>query len=333
MKKIIFTLLLSSLSVLTSLAQTFEQRCDVNNDGVVNISDVNAVISCMCGIKITSITLNYTSASIYAGEKLTLTATILPEYAGDITLIWSSSNESVVTVDGGVVTALAPGTATITATANDAGKAYTTCAITVNNDPTDQHEYVDLGLPSKTLWAKHNVGANSPEEYGEYFAWGEISEKGKFSLSTYKWCCGSYNGMNKYNTLPAYGTVDNKIELESADDAATANWGSHWQMPSYDQITELYDSCYTTTEWTTANGVYGVKITSISNGNSIFLPAATFRYDTFYGQSSLAYYWSRSLDSNECYNACNLYFSSSGIGNSKNVRWNGFPVRPVRVQK
>ena len=104
------------------------------------------------------------------------------------------------------------------------------------DDTLDGHAYVDLGLPSGTLWATCNVGASSPEEYGDYFAWGETEPKNDYNWSTYKYCKGSSTTMTKYCTSSSYGTVDNKTELEPSDDAATVNWGSNWQMPSLEQL-------------------------------------------------------------------------------------------------
>ncbi|MBQ5622209.1 MAG: hypothetical protein IIU92_06310, partial [Bacteroidaceae bacterium] len=194
-------------------------------------------------------------------------------------------------------------------------------------------EWVDLGLPSGTLWATCNVGANSPEEYGDYFAWGETEPKTDYSWSTYKYCKGSKTTMTKYCTNSDYGTVDNKTELEPSDDAATANWGSGWQMPSYEQRTELLNSSYTTTTWTTLNGKYGRKITSKSNGNSIFLPAAGYRIDTSLNYAgSYGGYWSRSLSTSYSNYAYYLYFNSSGIYTSNGFRYYGQSVRPVRVK-
>ena len=163
----------------------------------------------------------------------------------------------------------------------------------------DGHEYVDLGLPSGTKWATCNVGASSPEEYGDHFAWGETTPKYYYDWSTYKWCNGSSTTMTKYCTQSEYGYngfTDNLTELQPEDDAATANWGSGWQMPSIVQIQELFNSSYTTTEWTQVNGVNGRKITSKSNGNSIFLPAAgTLPNDRLYNVGSGGDYWSSSL--------------------------------------
>ncbi|MCQ2319676.1 MAG: hypothetical protein MJZ90_12290 [Bacteroidales bacterium] len=104
---------------------------------------------------------------------------------------------------------------------------------------TAAHEYVDLGLPSGLLWATCNVGADSPEDYGDYFAWGETETKSDYDWDTYKWCNGSYNTLTKYNTKSSYGTVDNKTTLELSDDAARANWGGSWRMPTEAEFQEL----------------------------------------------------------------------------------------------
>ena len=140
--------------------------------------------------------------------------------------------------------------------------------------------------------------------------------------------------MTKYCTNSSCGTVDNKRELEPSDDAATVNWGSNWQMPSLEQLKELYNSSYTTTTWTTMNGVYGRKITSKSNGNSIFLPAAGYRYDTSLSYAgSYGNYWSRSLRTSYNDDACYLNFYSSRISTDYFDRYYGQSVRPVRVKK
>ena len=201
---------------------------------------------------------------------------------------------------------------------------------------TNEHEYVDLDLPSGTLWATCNVGANSPEEYGDYFAWGETTTKNGYSWSTYKYCKGSNLTMTKYCTDSSYGYngfTDEKTELDPVDDAATANWGSSWQMPSMSQFQELYNSSYTKTEWTTLNSVYGRKITSKSNGNSIFLPAAGNRWGGELGSAGEdGGYWSSSLVSNYSDYACYLYFSSDDISTYYDRRYYGQSVRPVRVK-
>lgn len=200
--------------------------------------------------------------------------------------------------------------------------------------------YVDLGLPSGTLWATCNIGANSPEDYGDYFAWGETegykSGKTNFSWSTYKWCNGSSSSLTKYNNYSSsYGTVDGKTELDLEDDAAYVNWGLEWRMPSKAQFEELINSSYTTTEWTTLNGVKGRKITSKKNGNSIFLPAAGYRSgSSLYGTGSYGIYWSRTLYSDGPNNAWSLDFNSSSIYTSYfGYRYCGRSVRPVRLSE
>lgn len=202
----------------------------------------------------------------------------------------------------------------------------------------DTHEWVDLGLPSGTLWATCNVGAENPEDYGDYFAWGETtgynSGKTNFAWSTYKYCNGSNTTMTKYCTSSSYGTVDNKTELEAMDDAATANWGSGWQMPSLAQCEELINSSYTTTTWTTQNGVNGRKITSKSNGNSVFLPAAGYRNDARLSSAGThGSCWSRSLYTVNSQFGRYLSFNSSIIGRDGTGRCYGRSVRPVRVQE
>ena len=134
------------------------------------------------------------------------------------------------------------------------------------------HDYVDLGLPSGLKWATCNVGASTPEGYGDYFAWGEVESKPICDWSTYKWCKGSSTTQTKYCTDSEYGVVDNKTVLDLADDAAHANWGGKWRMPTEAEWTELREKC--TWTWTTIHGVPGYEVKSKVNSNSIFLPAA-----------------------------------------------------------
>ena len=156
----------------------------------------------------------------------------------------------------------------------------------------DEHEWVDLGLPSGTLWATCNVGASAPEEYGDYFAWGETEPKDYYDWSNYKWCNGSLNSLTKYCTKSIYGTVDGKTELDLDDDAANVNWGSSWCMPTLEQMQELCDSC--TWQWTTLNGVMG-RLVIGPNGNSIFLPASGGFSSHVFNDGSFGYYWTRTL--------------------------------------
>ena len=187
---------------------------------------------------------------------------------------------------------------------------------------------VDLGLPSGTLWADRNVGADSPEAYGDYFAWGETAPKSYYHWSTYKWCMGSYDDtMTKYCPDSNYGTVDNKTVLDLEDDAAYVNMGPEWRMPTADEQSELRKEC--TWIWTTQNGTLGYKVTG-PNGKSIFLPAAGYRggYSLYFAGYS-GYYWSASLyESNPNY-AWYLFFDYSYHSTYSSYRYFGHTVRAV----
>ena len=191
---------------------------------------------------------------------------------------------------------------------------------------TGEHEYVDLGLSVK--WATCNVGASKPEDYGDYFAWGETEPQHTYDWSTYKWCKGSYDTQTKYCRSSGFGTVDNKKTLELSDDAARANWGGNWRMPTTAEQDELRKQC--TWIWTIKNGVNGYKVTSKSNGKSIFLPAAGYRRGSSLGYAgSSGYYWSSSLYTGGPSGAYYLYFDSSGVDWRKCNRYYGLSVRPV----
>ena len=203
-----------------------------------------------------------------------------------------------------------------------------------NYQPPVEHQFVDLGLPSGTLWATMNIGANSPEEYGDYFAWGETAPKDDYSFSNYQWCNGSKSKLTKYCTdssLGNNGFIDDKTELDLDDDAARVNWGAEWKIPSKEQFKELINNC--SSEWTTQNGVNGWLFTS-SNGATLFFPAEGARLgDNLSGAGEKGYYWSSSLYTTTPYQAYCLRFS-----NSPNVGWNyvaerriGHSIRPVRV--
>ena len=172
------------------------------------------------------------------------------------------------------------------------------------------HEYVDLGLSVK--WATCNVGANSPEDYGNHYAWGETSTK------------SSYTRGNSKTYKMYYGDIAGNSSL----DAARANWGGTWRLPMSSEIDELIDKCNWT--WTTMNGVNGYKITSKVNGRSIFLPAAGYRdSSSLYFAGSCGYYWSSTPNESYTSGAYRLGFASG----SRDVGWgnrsDGQSVRPV----
>ena len=184
---------------------------------------------------------------------------------------------------------------------------------------------VDLGLPSGTLWADRNVGANSPEDCGDYFAWGETEPKNINNWSPYKWA--SSLGYLKYNTKKGFG--DYKITLDPEDDAATANWGNAWCMPTEEQIYELAKECTWTT--TTQNGVIGFKVTG-PNGKSIFLPAAGYLHYSIHSDDSAGFYWSRSLVEGESDVPMHLrFYPEYGAYLDSYYRSCCLPVRAVRA--
>ena len=204
-------------------------------------------------------------------------------------------------------------------------------------------ESVDLGLPSKTLWATCNVGAEAPEELGDYFAWGETEpNKSYYDWGTYDWCWvdGVLHRYTKYCVFNDYGTPDNKRELESKDDAAYVNWGKEWCMPTNDQIMELINKDYTTTEFTKLNGVEGLLITSKRNGNSIFLPAAgsimggtRFGYgDGIGGKNYDGHYWCKTGYDNVV-TQIQFIGSMKSVVKTYGIRSNGMSIRPVSKKK
>ena len=198
----------------------------------------------------------------------------------------------------------------------------------------DDHEWVDLGLPSGTLWATCNVGANNPEDYGDYFAWGETAPKDYYYWNTYKWCNGSNNTMTKYCANSDYGYngfTDGKTELDLEDDAASVNWGPSWRMPSVDQQQELVDYC--TWTWMTCNGVNGYLVTG-PNGNTVFLPASGRRWGGAIETGTYGFYWSRTLRTDDSRYAYTLNFISGNVYWGKcNYRYDGFAVRAVCVSQ
>lgn len=223
------------------------------------------------------------------------------------------------------------------------------------SEPTgykDGYGYVDLGLPSGLLWAYSNIGATNPEDYGNYYAWGETTphysandtdttwldgyEEG-YDWTTYRYCNGSLTTLTKYCSDESYGYegyTDTLTTLEADDDAATLNWSINWRTPTQNEIQELIDNCDTTL--TVQNSVNGMLFTSRSNGNSIFLPAAGSRSGVALNSAGYGgYYWSnfRNTNPNSIGVAWDLSFDPYyGCGIGGNGFCQGFSVRPVCVQ-
>ncbi|MBQ8722453.1 MAG: fimbrillin family protein [Paludibacteraceae bacterium] len=182
------------------------------------------------------------------------------------------------------------------------------------------HEWVDLGLSSGLKWATCNVGATTPEEYGDYFAWGEVEIKEAYGWGTYKF--GTENNYTKYNSN------DNKTVLDPEDDAAHVNWGGAWRMPTDVELGELFDNCIW--DWIVcANNTEGYQATSKINGRSIFFPATGQYLGGEVINSGVAgYYWTSTLN---LYNyAFRLVMQDNPfISWSSDERKKGFSVRPV----
>lgn len=185
------------------------------------------------------------------------------------------------------------------------------------------HEWVDLGLPSGTLWATCNVGASSPEKSGIHFAWGHSKPRSMYDWSTY------FDTNDGGNTFQKYNNEGGKTELEPCDDAATVNWGDGWRMPSGEQLTELREKC--TWTWTQKNGVLGFEVKSKVNDNSLFLPNTGYGYEEgIYFSYNFADYWSRSL-ARDSKNAFCLHFCDGRDEGSERRRYFGHSVRPVCI--
>ncbi len=176
-------------------------------------------------------------------------------------------------------------------------------------------EAMDLGLSVK--WASFNVGAGSPEDYGNYYAWGETEEKSSYTLENY-----IYNDSNTDKLQDIGSNISG-----TSYDVAHVKWGGSWRMPTLSEIQELCTKC--SWQWTEVNGIKGKKVTG-PNGNSIFLPAAGNRYGTeVYHRGSYGYYWSGTLGEGNSYDAYNLSISSGSHDWYYYNRHYGHTVRPV----
>ena len=301
--------------------------------------------------EVTSITIDKTEMILYEGMEGVLAARVWPETAEDKTILWSSEDESVATVSSnGRVKAVAPGKTRIIATSRDRG-------LTASCEVTVESLMVDLGLSVK--WAKFNLGASSPDDYGDYFAWGETEphyepgyahsdypvwkegmEDG-YAFTTYKWYDYNNEVFLRYNHDSSYGPIDNKAsfwDYNYQDDAARANWGGTWRMPTKGQWSELMDENNCTWTWTTLNGVCGYQVTSVKpgfKGNSIFLPAAGYRANEAVQNDGVeGHYWSGELYLKEPYRAYfSKFFEDDYSSNWIVSRSTGRSVRPVAGPK
>ena len=191
---------------------------------------------------------------------------------------------------------------------------------TPENPDYDNHEYVDLGLSVK--WATCNVGAETPEAYGNYYAWGETTTKSEYTEEN----SATYGLI--ISELQSQGYIDGAGNLNPQYDAAAANWGGDWRMPTVAEMWELINNC--TWTWTTQNGVNGYKVTSKVNSNYIFLPAAGYRYGSSLDLAgSFGSYWSSTPSESNGYHAYRLYFYSDVQNMFIDYRYRAQSVRPV----
>ena len=256
-------------------------------------------------IPVTSVSLNKPSLELTEGDTETLTATIAPDNATDKTVSWSSSDATTASVDAtGKVTAVKAGTATITAKAGDKSA---TCTVTVE---ALGPKAVDLGLSVK--WADCNLGAANPEDAGDYYAWGyaQPDDKELYGWTNYTLCNGTSDSMKKYCNDADFGSVDNILVLEPADDAAFVKLGGTWRMPTFAELLELMDENKCDWSKEILNGVKGYRVTSKMpghTGESIFLPTQTYSADLETDWElepgyELGLYWSSSIgDGNDDY--------------------------------
>ena len=201
------------------------------------------------------------------------------------------------------------------------------------NGSENGYEYIELGL--NVRWASYNVGATKPEEYGDYFAWGETETRGGYLWGNYKWGF-AYNDLNKYNVNSTYGTVDNKTTLDPEDDVAHVKWGGSWRMPTMEEQEELRRNCtwvWYSSDNTEFNGIAGYKVISNMNGYTdrfIFLPTAGWLGEpSIIDVSTRGSYWSSSLETDFPGGAHSIMFNSKNVVISSEDRSLGLPVRPV----
>lgn len=245
---------------------------------------------------------------------------------------WSSDNEEVAIVNEyGVVTALSVGKAVIKVTCLNK---VAECVINVTAEPDYEIEAIDLGLSVK--WGSCNVNASSPESYGGYYSWGETETKTSYLWNTYLYYvsgdCDLEICLSKYVTQSSYGTVDDKTVLEPDDDVAHVKLGSNWRMPTAQEMQEFLYDC--TWSWTTQNGVIGYRVTSNKpelSDNSVFIPAAGYKYDSDYCNTGyVGQYWTSKLSNNYPDNAAIGQFASNYKWyNDNHSRYFGLPIRPV----
>ena len=344
MKKTLISLLL--LVVATTMSAQSLLVGDANQDGVLTLADVTETASLIVGnedqtvIDLAKMAYKVDNSAVVGTwyldeEEVTFSADGTTTFMGAGSYKFLPVQGSIILYDA----AQKPVSVVTVVDITEDGLLLMVGGTLLTCSSTKPHAYVDLGLPSGTLWATCNIGADNPEDYGLYFAWGETtgytqdtSDGRSFNWASYKYAINNYDTLTKYCNASSYGYngfTDTLTELEPEDDAAYVNWGSVWRMPSYDQQTELLTKC--TWTWTTKSGKNGYEVVG-PNGNSLFLPAAGYRNVTSLdGVGGYGYYWSRTLHSSRPYCAYVLDFYSGLVVWNYYGRCGGRSVRPVRV--
>ena len=273
------------------------------------------------------ITLGTKTLELPAGRSYTLTSQLYPVDGMAEVITWSSSDPTVASVSGsGLVEALSAGGATITVSYGDFSSS---CEVTVNSIPEGA---VDMGLG--VLWADRNLGASSPEGYGNYYAWAEFLTREAFTLDFYKYYDSGTSKLTKYCADSDYGVVDNISILEASDDAATVLLGGAWHIPTKSEFKELMDNCtWIWQEDYNGSGNNGYLVTSNKAGfteRSIFLPAGGYKGETgakFVGL--YGFYWTSIANLLKPFQAVDLYFDSTTPDNGNTNYYYGELIRPV----
>lgn len=297
------------------------------------------------GTPVESISVDKSMLTMYVGDTANLSVTVSPENATIRDFRWIVNGDSVVSVSSsGEVTALNAGKVSVYAESFDG--LYTALCYVIVLDYTAPAvpEAIDLGLSSGLKWASFNLGASAPEEYGDYFAWGEVSpyyktldplswRAGKaagYDWTSYKWSGEATGKMTKYCTDPSYGQdgfTDGKTTLDPLDDVVSLRLDGKWRMPTLEDMDELRKKC--TWTWTSVNGVDGYRVQG-PNGNSIFLPAAGLLDGTdITHEGTYGHYWTSSLYEEHPDQASNLVFESERSYLFADGREFGLSVRPV----
>lgn len=351
-----FPLTLSTSSLEMSIGD--EESVSItsgNGSYCVQSSDANVATATIDGnsVKVTAVgggtaTITMTDAQSGKTADITVTVEYFPLTLSASSMILLFSEEGIVNITSGngsfslqnsdtnvvkaklvgfsiKITPTSAGNATITIIDTKSGQMATvevTVYATLTHCPDNNHPHaIDLGLPSGTKWACCNVGADAPENYGGYFAWGETEEKDSYTPNTYQYYEPGY-----YNT-GRYVSIGSNI-CGTEYDVAYVEWGDNWKMPTINQLSELRGNC--TFEWTKVNGIKGCRFTG-PNGGTIFLPAAGYRDSGLELCGTNGIYWSGILNqtvSNSCANSLEFSNTDSQLYEDMN-RYRGIPVRPV----